>query len=163
MCMWGLVLQPKIFMTVSIRFIYAALTHPQQQIWDGSHAKHLVLLKGLLLYNNTHKRNMFHYNITVPPGGQTVLFPQRHRMFFPFISIYQLVFLRDNLEISSKSNIFISSVAVWCVVWEGCRKKSVQHESSRARRKKERMWSYCIQAICQSALSGWKNIKVVFC
>lgn len=79
-------------MTISIWFICAALTHPRQQIWEGSHAKHLVLLKGLLLYNNTHKRKMFHYNITVPPGGQTVLLPQCHRMFFPFISIYQFVF-----------------------------------------------------------------------
>lgn len=63
---------------------------------------------------------MFHYDMTVPPGGQTVLFPQCHRMFFPIISIYLLgVFFffflppfSDNLEMSSKSNIFISSMAV---------------------------------------------------
>lgn len=35
---------------------------------------------------------MVHHDITVPPGGQTVLLPQCHRMLFPVISIYLLFF-----------------------------------------------------------------------
>lgn len=104
--------------------VSAALTHPQQQNWEwGFHAKPPVWLKGLHLHNNnnTHKRNMFQYNLTVPPGGQTVLFPQSHGMFFlesPFIWVSIPC---DNLEMSSKSNIFIYA-AEWCIYWKGCNK-----------------------------------------
>lgn len=85
-----------------------------------SHAQtSCVIKKGLYLHNsNTHKRNTFQYNLTVPPGGQTVLLPQCHRMFFllsPFICCF--FFSSDTLEMSSKSNIFIYE-AVWCVLRE---------------------------------------------
>lgn len=62
-----------------------------------SHAQtSCVIKKGLYLHNsNTHKRNTFQYNLTVPPGGQTVLLPQCHRMFFllsPFICCFFFFF-----------------------------------------------------------------------
>lgn len=99
-------------------------------------AEHPVVFKGLVLYNNnTHKGNMLHYSITVPPGGKTVLFPSVTECYFllsPFICFF---FSCDNLEMSSKSNIFISCVAV--IYWKGNRISA----SSRAKKR------YCIQAV----------------
>lgn len=65
---------------------------------------------------------MFHSSITVPPGGKTVLFPSVTECYFlssPFICWF---FFCDHLEMSSKSNIFISCVAV--IYWKGCNKIS---------------------------------------
>lgn len=129
-CMRRWVLQPKILMTVF--FVCVCFRH--SDILSGrSHAQtSCVIRKGLYLHNsNTHKRNTFQYNLTVPPGGQTVLLPQCHRMFFllsPFICCF--FFSSDTLEMSSKSNIFIYK-AVWCILRE-------HGVSSRTRKKKGR-------------------------
>ncbi len=150
---------------ISPLFFCAALTHLQQQISEGSHANTL-LFKGLLLYNNTHKRNMFHYNITVPPGGQRVLFPQCHRMFFPSISIYQL-FLSVIVWRFPQKAIYLFLQWLRDVLFRKAVKKKNQcnmYRQERGRRwRKKECAVFAFRLLCQCALSQRKSIKVVFC
>lgn len=92
---------------------------PRETVETRRKAEDAVLLKGLPLHNdNTHKEQHFHCYITVPPGGQTALFPSVTECYFLFpicINAFEFcfVFWCDHLEMSSKSNILICCVAVW--------------------------------------------------
>lgn len=101
---------------------------------------------------------MFHYNITVPPGGQTVLFPSVTECFFllsPFICfLFSLIIWR-----CPQKAIYLFLMWLYDVFIGKAVTKSVQHVSSRARKKKERTYRYCIQAILPVCISWWNSIK----
>lgn len=72
-----------------------------------------TLPPGLLLCNVTHKRTRFHWKTTVPPGGQIALFPVSQNVISCYLRLSVYIFsIYDILETSSKSNTFISCVAV---------------------------------------------------
>lgn len=137
------VLQPKIFMTAWI-FLCCRRSH----ILSGrSHAQtSCVIKKGLYLHNsNTHKRNTFQYDLTVPPGGQTVLLPQCHRMFFllsPFICCF-LFFLWYFGDVLKKQYIYLRG-CVMCHRERGRKKKGTYR---------------CIQAVLPRCFGTTKSVK----
>lgn len=82
MCMWKLPLRPKMLLTVQIVFPCAAPTHPQQQIRVRILRRDTVGDLQTPRYSKASSyimvirtKRTFHYSRTVPPGGQTVLFP----------------------------------------------------------------------------------------
>lgn len=107
---------------------------------------------------------MLHYKITVPPGGQTVLYPSVTECYF-LLSPY-ILFFCDNLEMSSKSNIFIFCVC-GCMMYLLERLKqnqrNVYHQAQR--RKKERTYRCCIlaiQPVCTAMTEQYKSYCCVY-
>lgn len=90
--------------------------------------------------------------MTVPPGGQTVLLPQCHRMFFPIISIYLLgcfFFFPSPLSLiiwrCPQKAIYLFLLWLYDVFTGEAVLKSVQRVSSRM--KKKGKYRYCPQAV----------------
>ena len=77
--------------------------------------------KGLHLHNNnTHKKDVSLQHNSASWWTESIVPPVSPNVF-PHLHLSVLTFPRDNLEMPSKSNIFIS-VAVWCNYWKGLTK-----------------------------------------
>lgn len=75
-----------------------------------------------------HKSNVSHCNITVPPGGQTVMSPSVTECYFLLSPCMFLFFLCDNLEMSSKSNMYF---LCGCIYWKGSWKAKKKKKKNR--------------------------------
>lgn len=95
---------------------------------------------------------MSHYNITVPPGGHSVV-PQCHRMLFPVISIYlgwvSLIIWRCPQKAIYFFLVWLCNVFIGKAVT-----KSVQQVSSSAVNQKWKEHAdIAFRQVCQFALS----------
>lgn len=149
-CIWRRVLQPKILMTAWILCASAAASPSAADLTLNI----LCNQKACTYIIVIRTKEQLQHNLTVPPGGQTMLLPSV-RMFSlisPFICCSSP---SDNLEMSSESNIFIYE-AVWWIEWKQCVTASKD-------RKTARMYG-CIQAGCFGTTCKKKiqNKKIVF-
>lgn len=125
-----------------------------------SHAIHPVLFKGLVLYNKYAQKEHVSLQITVPPGGQTVLFPQSQNVFSYYlhlsVSFFPVIFGRCPQKAIYLFPLWLYDVLMGKAV-------TVQHVSSSVRKKRERthrlLHLIALRQYCQRALSWWKSIR----